>query len=444
MIAIKGTLIYASMIAFTMNTTRFMGMTTAILSISLMVLFVQPSADFSQDVFAEKKIAAQDIKMTTEIKSQDNVGLEFSVPETIIAGKLVPVNARVHDLSQNANLSHTDWSYSVIDPNGDILHRSTTLHGHFGVMNFKDSFPEAGEYTVKYTVSSSGPFMLGNPVPELGQTRSVVSGDLLKFEEDPKNNFGSRSFEFKVIVQEQEKTVTLYGSESNTPISVKLSTQSEKIIAGEPATIMIDVDDAKTGEDATHVDGQISIRRGNYYPSQSGDQPDIPVPVPLYGAYHGHLGAISLTQTFPQSGTYIIDTDLSVVPYSEPLFGEASTRFVIQVFSPEEAQNQGENQMKTTQQDNSKNTVAIVGLESPFYAPNTVRASVGEKIIFDNVDGNHHTVTSIKSGTIEHDGMFDSGLLSPGEKYELTINEKGTYDYYCSLHTGMQGTVIVS
>ena len=429
------------MIAFTMNTTRFMGITTTILSVALMVLFVQPSSEFSNDVFAEKKDMTKDIKMITEIKKQENVGLEFSVPETIIAGNLVPINARVHELGKNANLSHTDWSYSVIDPNGKVLHRSTTLHGHYGVMNFKDSFPEAGTYKVKYTVSSSGPFMLGNPVPELGQTRSVISGDLLKFEEDPKNNFGSRSFEFEVNVQSQKKELILYGSENNTPISVNLSTQPEKIIAGQPATIMIDVDDAKTGEDATHVDGQISIRRGNYYPSQSADQPEAPVPIPLHGAYHGHLGAISLTQTFPQSGTYIVNADLSVVPYSKPLFGEASARFVIQVFSPEEIQKQDEKQL--TKQTSSTN-VDIVGLENPFYAPNTIQASVGEVITFDNVDGNHHTVTSIKSGTIEHDGKFNSGLLSPGEKYELTIHEKGTYDYYCALHTGMQGTVIVS
>ena len=421
-----------------------MGMTTAILSIALMVLFVQPSTDFSQDAFAEKKDTKKDIKMTTEIKRQDDVGLEFSVPETIIAGKLVPINARVHDLSQDANLSHTDWSYSVIDPNGNVLHRSTTLHGHYGVMNLKDSFPEAGTYTVKYTISSSGPFMLGSQVPELGQTRSVISGDLLKFEEDPKNNFGSRSFEFEVNVLGQEKTITLHGSENNTPISVKLSTQPEKIIAGQPATIMIDVDDAETGEDATHVDGQISIRRGNYYPSQSGDQPDASVPIPLHGAYHGHLGALSLTQTFPQSGTYIVDADLSVVPYSEPLFGEASTRFVIQVFSPEEIQKQNEKEEMTKQIATNSNKVDIVGLEKPFYVPNTIQTSAGEIITFDNVDGNHHTVTSIKSGTTEHDGTFDSGLLSPGEKYELTINEKGTYSYYCALHTGMQGTVIVS
>ena len=441
MIAIGNMLLYDSMIAISMNTTRFMGITTTILSVAMMVLFVQPSDDFSRDVFAEKKDAIKDIKMTTEIKRQDNVGLEFGVPETITAGKLVQVNARVHDSNQNANLSHTDWSYSIIDPNGNVLHKSTTLHGHYGVMNFKESFPQSGTYKIKYTISSSGPVMLGKPVPELGQTRSVISGDLLKFDQDPKNNFGSRSFEFEVNVKEQEKTVILYGSENNTPISVKFSTQPEKIIAGQPSRILIDVDDAETGEDATHVDGQISIRRGNYYPSQSGNQPDTPVPIPLHGAYHGHLGAISLTQTFPQPGTYIVNVDLSGVPYSEPLFGQTSARFVIQVFSPEEIQT---DEKKQPVNEVNKTKVDIVGLENPFYTPNTVRASVGQVITFDNIDGNHHTVTSIKSGTTEHDEMFDSGLLSPGEKYELVINEKGTYDYYCALHTGMQGTVIIS
>ena len=59
------------------------------------------------------------------------------------------------------------------------------------------------------------------------------------------------------------------------------TTQPERIVVGQPTTLIIDVDDANTGEDATHVDGQITIRRGNYYPSASGDQPDIPVPIPL-------------------------------------------------------------------------------------------------------------------------------------------------------------------
>ena len=416
-----------------MNTTRFMGITTMILSVTLIALFVQPSVDFSQDVFAEK----DSVQLIQQIQTQDNVSLEFSIPETIMAGKLIPINAKVVDSDRTANLSHTDWSYAIINPDGEIVHKTTTLHGHFGIMNFKDTFPKAGTYTVKYTVSSSGPFMLGMPVPELGQTRAVVTGDLLKFKEDPKNNFGSRSFEFTLDVENQGKSVTLSGSEPDTEITVNLSTQPERIVVGQPTTLFIDVNDADTGEDATHVDGQITIRRGSYYPSSSGDQPVAPIPIPLHGAYHGHLGAISTTQTFSQPGTYMINVDLNAIPYSAPLFGEASTRFVIQVFDDGASNMQQSHPLK-------ENTVDIVGLESPFYTPNAIRSSVGETITFDNVDGNHHTVTSVKSGTIEHDGKFDSGLLQPGEAFELIIDEKGTHHYYCALHTSMRGTVIIS
>ena len=408
-----------------------------------MALFVQPSIDFSQDVFAEKKSMENDsVKMITQTSTQDNVSLEFSVPETIMAGKLVPINAKVVDSTNNAHLSHTDWSYAIIGPDGQIVHKTTTLHGHYGVMNFKDSFPEAGTYTIKYTVLSSGPFMLGEPVPELGQTRAVVSGDLLKFAEDPTNDFGSRSFEFTVNVGNQGKTVLLEGSEPDTEISVTLSTQPEKIVAGQPTTLLFDVNDAKTGEDATHVDGLLTIQRGYFhYPSSSGDQPNAPIPIPLNGAYHGHRGVISTTHTFSQPGTYVITADLNVVPYSVPLFGETSAIFTIQV--AENGAVQPVQQMQKSQSEN-KNNVDIIGLEAPFYLPNEIRSSAGETIVFDNIDGNQHTVTSVNENTTEPDGKFDSGLLQPGEKYELTLKDKGAYHYYCALHPGMQGTIIVS
>ena len=128
------------------------------------------------------------------------------------------------------------------------------------------------------------------------------------------------------------------------------------------------------------------------------------------------------------TGTYIIEADLNVVPYSVPLFGETSAKFFIQVFDAED-------ETTNLQKQQKENTIDIIGLESPFYAPNTIRISAGETITFDNVDGNQHTVTSVKVGTTQSDGKFDSGLLQPDEKFELTINEKGTYHYYCALHT---------
>ncbi|WP_158507452.1 cupredoxin domain-containing protein [Candidatus Nitrosotenuis cloacae] len=376
------------------------------------------------------------MKIVKKIQTQDNVSVEFRVPETIVAGKLIPINARVYDASNEGNLSHTDWSYAIIDSNGNIVHKSTTLHGHFGIMNFKDTFPASGTYTIKYTVLSSGTVLFGMPVPELGQTRSVISGDLLKFAEDPKNDFGSRTFEFTVDIMNQGQTLVLDGSEPGTLILVSFSTAPERIVVGQPATLMIDVNDAKTGKDATHVDGLITIAHENLQVTASGDQPEAPIPIPLHGAYHGHLGVVSTGHTFYQSGTYVIDVDLNGIPYSIPAFGQTSARFTIEVFEGGSTQ-----EIKQTIKEN---TVDIVGIESPFFSPNIINVLPRQTITFDNIDGNQHTITSVKAGTIEPDGKFDSKLLAPGKKFEITLNEKGTYEYFCAVHPPMRGKIIIS
>jgi plastocyanin len=46
-------------------------------------------------------------------------------------------------------------------------------------------------------------------------------------------------------------------------------------------------------------------------------------------------------------------------------------------------------------------------------------------------------------GEVGADAAFNSGLLLPGQSYTLTFTEPGVYPYYCSLHVGMQGTVVV-
>jgi len=89
-----------------------------------------------------------------------------------------------------------------------------------------------------------------------------------------------------------------------------------------------------------------------------------------------------------------------------------------------------------------KDKVNILGLESPFYSPNVISIKAGEALTFDNIDANFHTVTS---GTQEYgpDGTFDSGLLKAGDTFELTLDKPGTYQYYCTIHPNMVGTISV-
>lgn len=90
--------------------------------------------------------------------------------------------------------------------------------------------------------------------------------------------------------------------------------------------------------------------------------------------------------------------------------------------------------------------VSILGVEDPYYGPNEITVDVGETITFENTDSLLHTATSIESheGDPIPDGIFDTGLLSSGQTGEVTIDEPGTYPYFCSVHPNMRGTVTVT
>jgi plastocyanin len=72
------------------------------------------------------------------------------------------------------------------------------------------------------------------------------------------------------------------------------------------------------------------------------------------------------------------------------------------------------------------------------FAPNVIIIPVGTTVRWTNGSAvNDHTVTS-------NTGLFDSGTLDPGVSFEYRFDAPGTYPYYCALHSGMTGKVIVS
>ncbi|HKW05882.1 MAG TPA: cupredoxin domain-containing protein [Nitrososphaerales archaeon] len=72
-----------------------------------------------------------------------------------------------------------------------------------------------------------------------------------------------------------------------------------------------------------------------------------------------------------------------------------------------------------------------------YYSPSsiTVKIGVNNTVTWTNNDQASHTVTD--------KGVFDSGVLSPGQTFTYTFTTPGTYHYYCTIHPWMTGTVIV-
>ena len=73
------------------------------------------------------------------------------------------------------------------------------------------------------------------------------------------------------------------------------------------------------------------------------------------------------------------------------------------------------------------------------YSPNPVTIARGATVTWTNNDTIPHTVTARPDAT-----LFDSGSLAAGATYTHTFDTAGSFDYFCTIHPGMTGTVVVS
>ncbi len=76
--------------------------------------------------------------------------------------------------------------------------------------------------------------------------------------------------------------------------------------------------------------------------------------------------------------------------------------------------------------------VAIVDFA---FTPASLTLKKGTAVNWTNKDAVPHTVTSEK---------FSSKTLNPGESFQYTFNEEGTFEYSCTFHPQMKGTIIVT
>jgi plastocyanin len=75
------------------------------------------------------------------------------------------------------------------------------------------------------------------------------------------------------------------------------------------------------------------------------------------------------------------------------------------------------------------------------YVPSIISVKEDQTVTWSNEDVAFHSVTSGIYG--EPTTLFDSGHLDPEQKFSYTFDEKGAFDYFCTLHPWMKGKVIV-
>lgn len=68
------------------------------------------------------------------------------------------------------------------------------------------------------------------------------------------------------------------------------------------------------------------------------------------------------------------------------------------------------------------------------YNPDTLTVARGTTVVFDNADVAPHTVTA-------DDGPIDSGLLDPGQAFEVVVSE--SFAYHCEVHPSMTAEILI-
>ncbi len=77
-----------------------------------------------------------------------------------------------------------------------------------------------------------------------------------------------------------------------------------------------------------------------------------------------------------------------------------------------------------------------VAIQNFSFQPNNLTVPAGATVTWTNQDSVPHTVTS-------DNGTFDSNEIMPGNHFNHTFNQSGSYAYHCKIHTTMHGQIQV-
>ena len=83
--------------------------------------------------------------------------------------------------------------------------------------------------------------------------------------------------------------------------------------------------------------------------------------------------------------------------------------------------------------DDAPNQVVIMTFK---YGPKDITVPAGATVTWINKDPEVHTV-------VDKGGKFRSSALDTDDSFTFTFAEPGTYNFFCSLHPQMTGTVTV-
>ena len=116
--------------------------------------------------------------------------------------------------------------------------------------------------------------------------------------------------------------------------------------------------------------------------------------------------------------------------------------FALIAISPSAFAEHGEGGMSATVTNSPGSSIPGCENTDNCFIPSTVVITAGGTVTWENTDNAAHTTTS-GSPSDGPDDVWDSSLMRINGSYSVTLDDEGTYPYFCMVHPWMQGTVIV-
>ncbi len=70
------------------------------------------------------------------------------------------------------------------------------------------------------------------------------------------------------------------------------------------------------------------------------------------------------------------------------------------------------------------------------FDPIQLSVNAGDTVTWTNAGASPHAVTA-------DDGSFDSGLINPGDTFDMSFSTPRSYPYHCTAHPWMKGVIAV-
>lgn len=86
---------------------------------------------------------------------------------------------------------------------------------------------------------------------------------------------------------------------------------------------------------------------------------------------------------------------------------------------------------------NQPTAAGKVDISDMMFTPSQINISKGDTVTWTNSDSVAHTVTA------DNGNGPNSSPIAPGDKYSYTFTQAGSYQYHCSIHPSMRGTIVV-